>query len=86
MLEQYEDYLSHGELWARHFLLYQYSLDPLSEQTVLGIRPYFGLCNPMIMQALQESLDIDAGIEYLRLIAKSMVLTEDGGIICYTEI
>ena len=86
MLEQYEDYLSHGELWARHFLLYQDSLDPLSEQTVLGIRPYFGLCNPMIMQALQESLDIDAGIEYLRLIAKSMGLTEDGGIICYTEI
>lgn len=86
MLEKCEDYLSHGELWAGNFLMYQDSLDPLLEETVLGIRPYFGLCNPMIMQALQEPLDIDAGITYLRLVARSMGLTEDGGIICYTEI
>lgn len=84
--EQYENYLDHGELWGRRFLLDLDSADHSSDDPVIGIRPYFGLCNPMLMQALEEPLDIDAGITYLRALAKSIGVAEDEGIICYSEI
>lgn len=85
-LEQYEDYLSHGELWGGNFLQYGNPLDPLKDQKDHNVRPYFGLCNPMIMKALQEPLDVNAGIQYLRRIAKSMNLNDGETIICYSEI
>lgn len=71
----YEDYLSHGEEWASRFLLD-------SDQE---LRPYFGLCNPLIMAALQEPLDIDAGVEYFRQLAKSIGLKDYEAIICYSH-
>jgi len=71
-----EDYLSHGERWASRFLLD-------SDQV---LRPYFGLCNPLIMAALEESLDVDAGIEYLRQLAKRIGLKDDEAIICYSDL
>ncbi|KAL2063194.1 hypothetical protein VTL71DRAFT_4998 [Oculimacula yallundae] len=80
--EQYEDYLDHGEHWGRHCLMDEESL----YKPAYSIRPFFGLCNPMVMQALQEPLDVDAGVTYLRVLATRIGLSDDEGIICYTEI
>jgi hypothetical protein len=77
-LEQCEDYLSHGERWGSRFLL------DLNRQ-YQELRPYFGLCNPSIMASLQEPLDIDAGVEYLRQLAKHMGLKDNEAIICYSD-
>jgi hypothetical protein len=78
MLERNEDYLSHGERWGRDFLLDTDNHSPF-------IRPYFGLCNPLVMAALEEPLDVDAGIEYLRQVAKHMGLNDRQAIVCYSE-
>lgn len=77
-LERYENYLSHGERWGTTFLLD-------ASQHNQFIRPYFGLCNPLIMAALEQPLDVDAGIEFLRQIAKYMELRDRDAIICYSQ-
>lgn len=76
LLGRYENYLSHGELYGREFLL----------ATGEDLEPYFGLCNPSIMAALEEPLDVDAGVQYLRQMCQILGLKEDEAIICYSEV
>ncbi|KFY32306.1 hypothetical protein V493_00322 [Pseudogymnoascus sp. VKM F-4281 (FW-2241)] len=76
LLGRYENYLSHGELHGREFLL----------ASGEDLEPYFGLCNPSIMAALQEPLDVDAGVQYLRQICQVLGLGEGEAIICYSEV
>ena len=40
----------------------------------------------MIMKALQEPLDVDVGIEYMRQMVTSKNLDDGEAIICYSEI
>lgn len=75
-LGRYENYLSHGELYGREFLL----------ATGEDLEPYFGLCSPSIMAALEEPLDVDAGVQYLRQICQILSLGEGEAIICYSEV
>ena len=78
LLKCNEDYLSHGERWGIDFLLD-------TDNRGLLIRPYFGLCNPLVMAALEEPLDVNAGIEYLRQVAKHIGLNDRQAIIYYIE-
>jgi hypothetical protein len=66
-LEHYEDCLSHGEMWGGNFFQYGNLLDPLKDQRSHNVRPYFGICNPTIMGALHEPLDVDC---WLRIYAR----------------
>lgn len=75
LFARYEDCLGFGETWADEFLSLSESQPP----------PYFGLCNPSVMKALSEPLDVDAGIQYLRHLAHKMGLNEDEAIICYSQ-
>jgi hypothetical protein len=77
-LEQYQDFLGHAEYWGTNFLLDD-------DQQIQALQPYFGLCNPMVMAALQEPLDVEAGIELLRQLAKNMGLRDQDAIICYSD-
>jgi hypothetical protein len=47
--------------------------------------PYFGLCNSLVMSALSEDLDVDAGIRYLREAAQLMGLKNCDAVICYSQ-
>lgn len=47
-------------------------------------KPLFGLCNPMIQQALTEKTDIECGIRYLRELSQQINLGEGEGIIVYS--
>ncbi|KAE9365948.1 hypothetical protein N431DRAFT_418844 [Stipitochalara longipes BDJ] len=77
-LERYQDYLTHGErCWDCGFLV--------EEGQSAALQPYFGLCNPMVMSALEEPVDVDAGIEFLRQLAKNIGLQAEDAIICYSD-
>jgi hypothetical protein len=76
-LERYKDYLNHGESWGSGFLIDERQSDDL--------QPYFGLCNPMVMSSLGEPVDVDAGIQFLRQLAKSLGLKAQDAIICYSD-
>ena len=45
--------------------------------------PFFGLCNPSVLEGLKEDLDIECGIRYLRNIAQILELREDEAVIRY---
>jgi hypothetical protein len=76
-LERYQDYLNHGEHWGSGFLM--------NEEESQALQPYFGLCNQMLMASMEEPLDVDAGIEMLRQLARNMGLREQDAIIYYSE-
>ncbi|PMD34860.1 hypothetical protein L207DRAFT_517004 [Hyaloscypha variabilis F] len=77
-LERHQDYLSYGErLWDSGFLV--------KEEQSTALQPYFGLCNPMVMYSLEEAVDVDAGIEFLRQLAKNIGLEAQDAIICYSD-
>jgi hypothetical protein len=47
--------------------------------------PLFGLLNPLTICGLQEKLDIDSGIAYLRAVAEKLRLNGSDAIICYAH-
>ena len=46
--------------------------------------PFFGLCNPHVLQALSEEQDLECGIQYLRNIAKQLCLTSNEAVIYHS--
>ncbi|KAM4062914.1 hypothetical protein HRG_007730 [Hirsutella rhossiliensis] len=46
--------------------------------------PFFGLCNPHLMDAMTKATDVDCGITYLRGIASQLQLQDHEAIISYT--
>jgi hypothetical protein len=78
-LERHQDYLDHGECWGHECLVdEQRSATP-------AIQPYFGLCNPMVMSSLEEPVEVDAGIAFLRYLATNIGLKAQDAIICYSD-
>ncbi|KAF2443983.1 hypothetical protein P171DRAFT_316853, partial [Karstenula rhodostoma CBS 690.94] len=47
--------------------------------------PFFGLLNALTMCALQEKLDVDSGITYLRVLAGKLGLRGCDAVICYAH-
>ncbi|KAH7380276.1 hypothetical protein DE146DRAFT_624942 [Phaeosphaeria sp. MPI-PUGE-AT-0046c] len=47
--------------------------------------PFFGLLDTLIIRTLQQHLDVDSGIAYLRSIADNLGLQESDAIICYAH-
>ncbi|KAH8812396.1 hypothetical protein F5884DRAFT_668371 [Xylogone sp. PMI_703] len=79
LFRTYEDCLNHGASRMEVFLT-NGIIDPQQMQ------PYFGLCNPSVMESLSEPLDIDAGITFLRQLALQMGLKDGDAIIKYSEL
>ena len=67
-----ETLLKHGTRRAKCFLSNQ-ELTP---------SPFFGLLNTLVVYGLQEKLDIDSGIAYLRAVAEKLKLDGSDAIIC----
>jgi hypothetical protein len=67
--------LKHGSRRAKRFLAHQ-DFNP---------SPFFGLLNPLTICALQEKLDIDSGVAYLRAVAERLGLRGSDAIICYAH-
>ncbi|KAI4702208.1 hypothetical protein J4E81_002570 [Alternaria sp. BMP 2799] len=70
-----ETLLKHGTRRAKCFL---------SDQE-LTPSPFFGLLNTLVVCGLQEKLDIDSGIAYLRAVAEKLKLDGSDAIICYAH-
>ncbi|KAL1792914.1 hypothetical protein ACET3X_009421 [Alternaria dauci] len=47
--------------------------------------PFFGLLNPLTIRGLQEKLDIDSGVAYLRAVAEKLGLDGRDAVICYAH-
>ena len=47
--------------------------------------PFFGLCNPAVISALNQEDEIDCGIEYLRQIASTIQLAPQEAVISYSS-
>jgi hypothetical protein len=67
--------LKHGSRRAKYFL---------SDQE-LTPSPFFGLLNPLTVRGLQEKLDTDSGIAYLRAAAEKLKLEGSDAIVCYAH-
>ncbi|KAI4625643.1 hypothetical protein J4E80_002775 [Alternaria sp. BMP 0032] len=70
-----ETLLKHGTRRAKFFL---------SDQE-LTPSPFFGLLNTLVVCGLQEKLDADSGIAYLRAVAEKLKLDGSDAIICYAH-
>ncbi|KAH6700673.1 hypothetical protein BKA61DRAFT_561892 [Leptodontidium sp. MPI-SDFR-AT-0119] len=70
--------LDFGRRRARNFL----TKPALGDEHIL---PFFGLCNSAIMAGLSEEIDVDAGIRYLREIAKTSPIKECKSLICFIQ-
>jgi hypothetical protein len=47
--------------------------------------PFFGLLDPLTIHGLQQDLDVDSGIAYLRAVADNLGLQQADAIICYAH-
>jgi hypothetical protein len=68
--------LDFGRRRARNFL---------SKRPGPVMQPFFGLCNPPVMAALSEDIDVNAGVRYLREISQGRMFIECEGLICFVQ-
>jgi hypothetical protein len=47
--------------------------------------PFFGLCNPFILHALEAGSPVECGVRYLRSVAQQLEIGESEAVIVYTE-